>query len=73
MLLHACAMSSASEQALIAAVQRRLASQYMHLPEERVAAAVQQAYGSFSASPVRDFVPLLVERRARTLLESMPV
>lgn len=66
-------MSSASELASIAAVRQRLASKYMHLPENQVAAAVEQAYGSFIASPVRDFVPLLVERRAKTLLESMTV
>nr|WP_079617062.1 hypothetical protein [Mycobacteroides abscessus] len=69
---HACLVAGTSEQALIAAVQRRLADRYKHLPEERVAAMVQEVHASFVASPVRDFVPLLVERRASAMLEKVP-
>lgn len=53
------------ERAQIDAVQRRLAQKYEELPHDRVAAAVQRAYARFNQSTVRDFVPLLVERRAR--------
>lgn len=65
-------MAGNSEQALIAAVQQRLIAKYSHVPEERVAAMVVEAYANFVASPVRDFVPLLVERRAKALLEKVP-
>ena len=52
------------ERALIDAVERRLADKYAGLPRNQVAAAVQQAYARFGHSRVRDFLPLLVERRA---------
>ncbi|MCD7438915.1 hypothetical protein K4B79_11845 [Streptomyces lincolnensis] len=38
-----------------------------HSPAE-VQAAVARAHASFTDRPVRDFVPVLVERRARALL-----
>jgi hypothetical protein len=53
------------ERAQIDAVQRRLAQKYAEMPHDRVVAGVQQAYARFSQSTLRDFVPLLVERRAR--------
>ncbi len=56
------------ERAQIDAVQRRLAQKYAELPHDHVAAVVQDVYARFSQSPVRDYVPLLVERRARDQL-----
>jgi hypothetical protein len=53
------------ERAQIDAVQRRLAQKYADLPHDHVAAVVQHVYARFNLSTVRDFVPLLVERRAR--------
>jgi hypothetical protein len=53
------------EWAQIDAVQRHLAQKHEDLPQDRVAAVVQRACARFSQSPVRDFVPLVVERRAR--------
>ena len=53
------------ERAQIDAVQRRLAQKYAELPHDHVAAVVQRAYARFNHSTVREFVPLLVERRAR--------
>jgi len=38
-----------------------------HSPAE-IEAAVAKAHDSFADRPVRDFVPVLVERKARTLL-----
>lgn len=61
-------MSGMSEQALVAAVQQRLAAKYSWLPLEQVAAAVQSAHTQFVESTVREFVPLLVERRAKAEL-----
>ena len=52
------------ERAQIDAVQRRLAQKYAELPHDHVAAVVRRVCGRFNQSTVRDYVPLLVERRA---------
>jgi hypothetical protein len=52
------------ERAQIDAVERRLAQKYADLPHDDVAAVIQQVYARFNQSTVRDYVPLLVERRA---------
>ena len=53
------------ERAQIDAVEHRLAQKYAELPHDRVSAVVQSVYARFNQSTVRDYVPLLVERRAR--------
>jgi hypothetical protein len=53
------------ERAQIDAVQCRLAQKYAELPHDHVAAVVQHVYTRFNQSTVREFIPLLVERRAR--------
>jgi hypothetical protein len=57
-------MAEISEQLLIAAVQQRPTSKYAQLPPDRISSAIQYAHARFEQSPIRDFVPLLVERRA---------
>jgi hypothetical protein len=57
-----------NEKALIDEVQRRLARKFTHVPAEHISAAVTHAHAHFEQSPVRDVVPLLVERRAREAL-----
>jgi hypothetical protein len=52
------------ERAQIDAVQRRLAQKYAELPHDHVAAVVQHVHAGFNQSTLRDFIPLLVERRA---------
>jgi hypothetical protein len=59
---------SQEERAQIDAVQRRLAQKYADLPHDHVAAVIQQVYARFNQSTVRDYVPLLVERRAKEQL-----
>lgn len=61
-------MATATEVTLINQVQERLASEFAHLPAEDVHAAVRRAYARFDAKPIRDFVPLFVERHARSEL-----
>jgi hypothetical protein len=58
-------MAEISEQLLITEVERRLTSKYAQLPPDRISSAIQNACARFEHSPIRDFVPLLVERRAR--------
>ncbi|WP_221041764.1 three-helix bundle dimerization domain-containing protein [Mycobacterium senriense] len=53
------------ERAQIDAVERRLVQKYAELPHDHVAAVVQHVYAGFNKSKLRDYVPLLVERRAR--------
>ena len=52
------------EEALISEVQARLVAKFAQLPPDHVARAVAEAHARFEQSRVRDFVPLLVERRA---------
>jgi hypothetical protein len=52
------------ERAQIDAVQRRLSQKYAELPHDHVAAVVQHVHAGFNQSTLRDFIPLLVERRA---------
>jgi hypothetical protein len=61
------------ERMLIGDVERRLAGKYTALPQDHVAAVVQCAYARFQSSRVRDFIPLLVERRADEELEELSV
>jgi hypothetical protein len=57
-----------SEQAAMTQLEERLTSTYADLPPGRVSTAIQQAHAQFDQSKIRDFVPLLVERRARAEL-----
>jgi hypothetical protein len=59
------------ERALIGEVERRLAKKYPALPQDHIAAVVAHAYARLQSSPVRGFIPLLVERRADEDLEEL--
>lgn len=56
-------VSIKSEGELIDAVARRLVAKFAHVPADRVATAVDDAHRRFQDSAIRDFIPLLVERR----------
>lgn len=58
-----------SETVLIAELEKRLTSTYADIPAVRVSSVIQSARARFDDSPIRDFVPLLVERRARAQLD----
>jgi hypothetical protein len=53
-----------SEAALIDEVRERLLRRFSRVPQDEITASVAQAHARFTHSRVRDFVPLLVERRA---------
>lgn len=59
------------EEDAIRGVVERLTSAFSptHSPEE-VEAAVAEAHASFAAGTVREFVPVLVERKARAILNA---
>jgi hypothetical protein len=63
-LLQAVSVAEISESASIEEVRERLTGRFMHLPPDQISAAVTDAFARFEHSKVRDFVPLLVERRA---------
>jgi len=58
-----------SEKELVADVEDRLAQRFTDLPRDLVSDAVITAHTRFEHSIIRDFVPLLVERRVRSELE----
>ncbi len=63
----------AHEEDAIRRVVERLTNAFSasHDPAE-VEAAVAKAHASFDDRPVREFVPVLVERKARSFLDSHP-
>ncbi|AKK29868.1 three-helix bundle dimerization domain-containing protein [Mycobacterium sp. EPa45] len=53
---------------LIEQLVDRLAAAYAEVPRDDVAQTVAEAHKRFQDSRIREFVPLLVERRARAEL-----
>jgi hypothetical protein len=53
-----------NEQTVMIEVAERLSNKFPDVPHEMIAATVLRNYGLFDGRPVRDFVPLFVERRA---------
>ena len=65
-------MAKISERASFDEVQTRLTSKYPHFSPDEIAATVARVHARFDRSRIRDYVPLLVERRARAELASAP-
>ncbi|MEU0497467.1 three-helix bundle dimerization domain-containing protein [Mycobacterium sp. NPDC006124] len=59
-----------SERTVIEQLVDRLVSSYPDVPPEKVATVVAHEHAEFDGRPVRDFIPLFVERRARRELAS---
>jgi hypothetical protein len=57
-----------SEQAIINQLTERLVLKYPAVPPDTVATVVRGIHARFDGRPLRDYVPLLVERRARSEL-----
>ncbi|WP_406263854.1 three-helix bundle dimerization domain-containing protein [Streptomyces sp. NBC_00191] len=62
--------ASQDELVAIENVAARLRAAYPLADSATVEATVRTAYGSFRQASVRAFVPILVERRARTVLDA---
>lgn len=63
--------SEARERAALDEVIDRLAKAYQgHYPVEVVAKTVADVHGRFAGRPIRDFVPVLVERLVRQELDT---
>jgi hypothetical protein len=65
---HCGRVGQVSEALLIEQVVDRLAVAYSDVPRGDVATTVGNAHDRFQHSTIREFVPLLVERRARAEL-----
>ena len=57
-------MDADEEQRLISQIADRLARRHAAVPESEVSEVVAAEHKRFDRKPIRDFVPLLVERRA---------
>jgi hypothetical protein len=64
-------MLAASEETRIAEVVERLKSAFPSLPNDMVVQVVNDMRAAFHGSRIREYVPLFVERRARTALTEL--
>jgi hypothetical protein len=66
-------LKASGEETQIGHVADRLAQQYPSLPPVTVNEVVQELHHRFDGARVREFIPLFVERRARTALNELSV
>lgn len=64
--------SEAHETREIDEVIGRLHDRFPGIDRDRIRAVVTDAHHQFDGRPIRDFVPVFVERAARAALESSP-
>jgi hypothetical protein len=57
-------MSAKTEEQVFTEIESRLTVKFADLPPARVTTVIAGARDQFAGSTIRDFVPLLVERRA---------
>jgi hypothetical protein len=60
-----------SEQTVIEQVVARLVSRYPAISESTVASVVRDVHSRFEGRPLRDYIPLLVERTAKSELDRL--
>lgn len=63
-------MAKKGEAQAVAAVIDRLAKKFPGTPRTQVEAIVAEEYSSLSKGPIRDYVPVLIERAAQLRLRS---
>lgn len=64
-------MSEITEETALADVERRLVEEFPGITSADVEDAVNAAHARFDHRPIRDFVPLFVEKRARHQLAQL--
>jgi hypothetical protein len=64
-------MIELSEQQIIDQLSGRLVASYQDVEPAHVARIVLEEYARFDGRPIRDFVPLFVERHAREALSKL--
>jgi hypothetical protein len=60
-----------SEQTIIEQLVDRLSERYPSVPGDKVAEVVNDRYARFNDRPIRDYIPLFVERAARSELAQL--
>jgi len=60
-----------SEQTVIDQLVERLTNRYPAIAQSTVARVVLETHARFQDRPVRDFIPLLVERNAKRALDGL--
>jgi hypothetical protein len=60
-----------SEQTVIEQVVARLTSRYPAISESTATGVVSDVHSRFEGRPLRDYIPLLVERTAKSELERL--
>ncbi|ORV84310.1 three-helix bundle dimerization domain-containing protein [Mycolicibacterium iranicum] len=66
-------MIALSEQQIIDQLAERLADAHVNIEPSQVARVVHEQYAQFDGRPIRDFVPLFVERRATAELGRLTI
>lgn len=64
-------MIKLSEQQIIDQLAQRLASAYTHVEPDQVARVVNEEYSRFDGRPIRDYIPLFVERHCADRLSEL--
>lgn len=62
-----------SEQTVIDQIVTRLTSRYPTVSKSTVSTVVHDVHARYDGRPLRDFVPLFVERNAKNALEELGV
>jgi len=60
-----------SEQQIIDELASRLMDAYAQVEPTKILSIVSREYARFAGSPIRDFIPLFVERNAKTALSKV--
>lgn len=58
-------MIDVSEQTVIDEVVQRLTASYPGVPTDSIEATVAEVYARYDGRPLRDYIPLFVEKNAR--------
>ncbi|BBX29438.1 three-helix bundle dimerization domain-containing protein [Mycolicibacterium alvei] len=58
-------MIEVAEETVLDDIERRLIHDFPYATAEEIATAVHRAHGRFDTSPIRDFIPLFVEKQVR--------
>ena len=64
-------MAQMSEQTWVNDVISRLAQKYPMVPATTISSIVRDMYAKFDGRPLREFIPLFVERNARVALTKL--
>ena len=68
---HAVRVGEISEDMKIAEVERRLIAKFPQFTPDEVSRIIASAHARFERRPIRDFVPLFVERNAAYRLDKL--